>query len=59
MSIEKIKVQPTEKIVVEQNDNFEDEMRQLTKEELLHKLSYEETDPERIRIIKKVLKTKA
>lgn len=59
MAIEKIKVQPTEKIVVEQNDNFEDEMRQLTKEELLHKLSYEETDPERIRIIKKVLKTKA
>ena len=58
MSIEKIKVQPTEKIEIKQNDNFEDEMRELSREELLHRLSYDETDPERIRIIKKVLKSK-
>lgn len=58
MEIEKIKVQPTEEIVIDKNDHFEDDMRELTREELLHKLNYEETDPERIRIIKKVLKTK-
>ena len=57
--IEKVKVQPTEKIEVEQNDDFEQELRELSREELLHKLNYEETDPERIAIIKKVLKTKA
>lgn len=59
MAIEKIKVQPTEKIIIEDNDAFEDELREMTKEELLHKLTYEETDPERIKIIKKVLRTKA
>ncbi|MCQ3908907.1 MAG: hypothetical protein MJ200_05275 [Mycoplasmoidaceae bacterium] len=59
MEIEKIKVQPTEKIVVEQDDNYEQTLRELTKEELLHKLNYEETNPERIKLIKKILKTKA
>ncbi|MBQ0045501.1 MAG: hypothetical protein KBS35_01265 [Mycoplasma sp.] len=60
MAIEKIKVQPTEKIDVYQNDdNLEDELRELTKEELLHRLNYEETDPEVIQLIKKILKTKA
>lgn len=57
--IEKVKVQPTEKIEVEQNDDFEQELRELSRDELLHKLNYEETDPERIAIIKKVLRTKA
>ncbi|MCQ3915234.1 MAG: hypothetical protein MJ195_00240 [Mycoplasmoidaceae bacterium] len=59
MEIEKIKVQPTEKIEVEQDDNYEQTLRELTKEELLHKLNYEETDPEKIKLIKKILKTKA
>lgn len=59
MEIEKIKVQPTEKIEVEEDDNYEQTLRELTKEELLHKLNYEETDPEKIKLIKKVLKTKA
>lgn len=60
MAIEKIKVQPTEKIDVHQdNDNLEDELRELTKDELLHRLNYEETDPEVIKLIKKILKTKA
>ncbi|MCQ3908611.1 MAG: hypothetical protein MJ200_03590 [Mycoplasmoidaceae bacterium] len=58
MEIEKIKVQPTEKIEVEQDDNYEQTLRELTKEELLHKLNYEETDPEKIKLIKKILKTK-
>ncbi|MCQ3915076.1 MAG: hypothetical protein MJ201_05010 [Mycoplasmoidaceae bacterium] len=57
--IEKVKVQPTEKIEVERNENIEDELRELTKDELLHRLNYEETDPEIIKLIKKILKTKA
>lgn len=59
MAIEKIKVQPTEKIEVSHNNNLESELRQLTKEELLHRMNYEETDPEVIKLIKKILKTKA
>lgn len=57
--IEKIKVQPTEKIDVKSYDNIEQELRQLTKEELLHRLTYDETDPDVIKMIKKILKTKA
>lgn len=57
--IEKVKVQPTEKIEIEQNDNLEQELRELTKEELLHRLNFEETNPETIKLIKKILKTKA
>lgn len=56
--IEKIKVTPTDKIEVNQNDTFEDEMRELTREELLYRLANVETDPENIKIIKKVLKSK-
>lgn len=56
--VEKIKAQPTEKIVVDQV-NSEQEYRQMTKEELLHLLNYVETNPENIKLIKKVLKTKA
>lgn len=58
---ERTKVDPTEKIIVEQNDEIllEQQLRQLTKEELLRKLNFEETNPDVIRIIKKVLKTKA
>lgn len=59
MSIEKIKVQPTEKIEVVQDNNLEQELRQMTKEELLHRLNYVETDPDNIKLIKKILKTKA
>ncbi|MCQ2957252.1 MAG: hypothetical protein MJ233_05565 [Mycoplasmoidaceae bacterium] len=59
MEIEKVKVQPTEKIEVSQNDDLEQELRELTKEELLHRMNYEETDPEVIKLIKKILKTKA
>lgn len=57
--IEKVKVQPTEKIVVEQNDDLEQRLREMTKDELLHRLNFEETDPEVIKLIKKILKTKA
>ncbi|MCQ2748103.1 MAG: hypothetical protein MJ223_02485 [Mycoplasmoidaceae bacterium] len=59
MAIEKLKAEATEKITVNNNETYEDEIRGYTKEELLHMLNYDETDPERIRIIKKVLKTKA
>ncbi|MCQ2956966.1 MAG: hypothetical protein MJ233_03925 [Mycoplasmoidaceae bacterium] len=59
MEIEKVKVQPTEKIEVSQNDDLEQELRELTKEELLHRMNYEETDPDVIKLIKKILKTKA
>lgn len=57
--IEKIKVELTEKINVDQDENLEQELRELTKEELIHRLNYEETDPEVIALIKKILKTKA
>ena len=59
MAIEKLKAEPTEKIVINDNETYEDEIRGYTKEELLHMLNYDETDPERIKIIKKVSKTKA
>lgn len=58
-NIEKVKVQPTEEIKVEQNNDLEQELRELTKEELLHRMTYDETDPEVIKLIKKILKTKA
>lgn len=57
--IEKVKVDPTEKIEVDEIDDYEQELRELTREELLHKLNYEETNPEKIAIIKKILRTKA
>lgn len=57
--IEKVKVEPTEKIEVELDDNLEQELRELTREELLHRLTYEATNPEEITLIKKILKTKA
>ena len=59
MAIEKIKVQPTEEIIIDQDDNLEDTLRQLTKEELYHRLKYDATDPQEIKLIKKILKTKA
>lgn len=59
MAIEKIKVQPTEKIEVSQDDNLEQELRELTKEELLYRLNYLAEDPQEIALIKKILKTKA
>ena len=59
MAIEKIKVQPTEKIEIQDNDDLEQELREMTKEELLHRLNFEETDPEVIKLIKKILRTKA
>ncbi len=58
-NIEKVKVQPTEEIEVEQDNDLEQELRELTKEELLHRMTYEETNPEVIKLIKKILKTKA
>lgn len=59
MAIEKIKVQPTEKIEIQDIDDLEQELREMTKEELLHRLNFEETNPEVIKLIKKILKTKA
>ena len=58
---ERTKVDPTEKIVIEQTDEatLEQELRQQTKDELLRRLNFEETDPDVIKLIKKVLKTKA
>lgn len=58
MSIEKVKVDPTEVINVHQNNDIEQELREMTKDELLHRLNYEETNLEIIKLIKKVLKTK-
>lgn len=57
--IEKIKCQPTEEIVVNEDYDLEAELRELTKDELLHRLNYEASDPEEIKLIKKILKTKA
>ncbi len=58
---ERTKVDPTENIVIQQNDDveLEQEFRQMTKDELLHKLNFEETDPHVIEIIKRVLRTKS
>lgn len=59
MANEKILVTDTEKIILDDDsDSFESEMRELSREELLYKLNYEESDPEKIKIIKKVLKDK-
>lgn len=59
MSQEKIKVDPTEKIIIEDNDSVEQQLRELSKEELLHRLNFEESNPDTIKLIKKILKTKA
>ncbi|XQP55988.1 MAG: hypothetical protein ACOQNY_01150 [Mycoplasmoidaceae bacterium] len=59
MEIEKVKVEPTEKIDIDQDDDLEQTLREMTREELLHRLNYEETNPDTIALIKKILKTKA
>lgn len=59
MAIEKLKVQPTERIDIDTTNDIEDELRQLSKEELLYRLNYVETDPTIIKLIKKIIKTKA
>lgn len=59
MEIEKVKVEPTEKIDIDQDDDLEQTLREMTREELLHRLNYEETNPNTIALIKKILKTKA
>lgn len=60
MAIEKVKVQPTEKIELEEeSSDLEQTLREMTKEELLHRLKFEETNPDTIKLIKKILKTKA
>jgi len=53
------KVTPTEVIIIDDITETEEELRQLSKEELLHRLNFEETNPETIKLIKKVLKDKA
>ena len=54
-----IKVDPTEKIIIDDDSSIESELRELTKDELLHRLNYEETNPKVIKLIKQILKTKA
>ena len=51
------KVEDTQVIVINDND-IEADLRELTKDELLHKLNYEVTDPDTIKLIKKILKDK-
>jgi len=57
MANEKIKVDATEMIIIE-DDMAEDELRELSREELLHRLNFDETNPETIKLIKKILKEK-
>lgn len=57
---EKIKIDATEKIIVHDDlDTIEQELRELSKEELVYRLKYEEEDPEIIKLIKKIIKDKA
>ena len=58
MENEKIKVDPTEKIIINDNESIEEQYAHMSKEELYHLLNYVETDHERIKLIKKILKTK-
>ncbi len=58
MENEKIKVDPTEKIIINDNESIEQQYVHMSREELYHLLNYVETDPERIKIIKRILKTK-
>jgi len=57
MANEKIKVDLTEKIII-QDDMAEQELREMSREELLHRLNFDETNPETIKLIKKILKDK-
>ena len=58
MNTKNIKVTATEKIIIDESDSLETELREMTKEELLHRLNYEESDPKTIKLIKKILKDK-
>ena len=61
--IERIKLTPTSQITnddlkVEDIAKIEQELRQMTKEELLYRLNYEENDHKIIKLIKKIIKEK-
>lgn len=57
--IEKTDIDPTLKIIIpNQKDDIENELRELTKEALLQRLNFEETDPKVIKLIKKIIKEK-
>jgi len=58
-NIKKTKIDATQAIVVPQeNDNIEQQLREMTKEALIRRLNFEETDPKIIKLIKKIIKEK-
>lgn len=61
--IERIKLTPTTQITtedlkVEDIAKIEQELRQMTIDELLYRLNYEENDPKVMKLIKKIIKEK-
>lgn len=61
--IERIKLTPTsqistEDLKVEDITKIEQELRQMTIDELLYRLNYEENDPKIMKLIKKIIKEK-
>jgi len=57
--LKRTEINPTEKIIVpEEKDTLEQELRSMTKEQLIDRLNYEETDPKVIKLIKKIIKEK-
>jgi len=58
-SIERTKIDATQKIIIEPSkDNIEQELREMTREALLQRLNFEETDPKVIKLIKQIIKEK-
>jgi len=58
-NIKKTKVDTTQAIVVPQEEgNIEQQLREMTKEALIRRLNFEETDPKIIKLIKKIIKEK-
>jgi len=58
-NIKKTKVDATQAIVVPQEEgNIEQQLREMTKEALIRRLNFEETDPKIIKLIKKIIKEK-
>jgi len=58
MANEKIKVDPTEMIIIDDDSSIEQELREMSRDELLHRLNFEESNPDTIKLIKKILKDK-
>ena len=60
--VERIKLEPTSQILsntpTTNLDQLEQEFRQMSKEELLYRLNYEENDHNVIKLIKKIIKEK-